>query len=79
MSRSMSNHMYGSVTDSDGPAPLTVMWTKVSGPGTVTMTVPSSPTSNVTFSANGTYVLRLSATDGLGAMASHDVTVVVTD
>ena len=73
----LSFNMYGSVTDSDGPAPLTILWTKVSGPGTVTMENPASPTSKVTFSVAGTYVLRLTATDGAGKSAYDDVLEVV--
>ena len=55
----------GTVTD-DGLPPnvsLTYQWTKVSGPGNVTFSNPTSLTTNVTFSEAGAYILRLSAND----------------
>ncbi len=39
-------------------------WTEVSGPGTVTFSAPTSATTTASFSAAGTYVLRLTASDG---------------
>jgi hypothetical protein len=69
----------GTVTD-DGlpnpPAAVTTEWTSASGPGTVTFTDPAAVDTTATFSAAGTYVLRLTASDSL-ASASDDVTVVV--
>jgi hypothetical protein len=55
----------GTVTDDGRPMghPLTIAWSKVEGPGTVTFTDPSAPSSTATFNAPGTYVLRLSARD----------------
>ncbi|HZM16165.1 MAG TPA: Ig-like domain-containing protein, partial [Candidatus Krumholzibacteria bacterium] len=47
-----------------GSASLSVTWSKVSGPGTVTFTSPSTPQSFASFSLIGDYVLRLRATDG---------------
>jgi regulation of enolase protein 1 (concanavalin A-like superfamily) len=52
------------VTDDGAPAPVTLAWTQVSGPGTATFDAPASATSGVTFTADGTYVLRCTATDG---------------
>ncbi len=73
-------YMYNaSVTDSDGPAPLTILWTKISGPGTVTWTNSASPQSQVSFSLAGTYVMRLTATDGAGASAYSETTWTVTN
>ncbi len=43
---------------------LNLSWTKVSGPGTVTFTAPQKAATQASFSAPGTYVLRLTATDG---------------
>ena len=40
-------------------------WSQVSGPGTVTFSKPNSPISDVTFSAPGTYTLRMTATDSV--------------
>jgi RHS repeat-associated protein len=44
---------------------LAVQWSKVSGPGEVTFDDPGSAATDVTFSALGTYVLRLAATDSV--------------
>jgi len=55
----------GTVTDDGLPdQTLTIAWEKVSGPGTVTFTTPTSEDTSATFSEPGTYVLRLSANDG---------------
>jgi hypothetical protein len=43
---------------------LTVLWSKMSGPGTVTFGDAASPSTTAVFSAAGSYVLRLSASDG---------------
>jgi regulation of enolase protein 1 (concanavalin A-like superfamily) len=56
------------------PALLTQEWTKVSGPGTVTFETPNLPATAALFSASGTYVLRLTASDGQQS-TSDDVTV----
>jgi hypothetical protein len=68
----------GSVSD-DGLAPgnptPTVTWTKVSPAGsTVTFGTPNAVNTTATFSAAGTYVLRLTATDGV-LSTSDDITV----
>jgi hypothetical protein len=60
----------------DPPGALTVGWSVVSGPGTVTFADPSALLTSATFSVEGTYVLRLSADDG-ELQASDDVTVAV--
>lgn len=60
------------------PGRLTLAWTKASGPGTVTFTAPSSAISSASFSIAGTYVLRLTATDGALSTTS-DVTIGVLD
>jgi RHS repeat-associated protein len=57
--------LVGTVTD-DGLPPnssLTYQWTKISGPGNVTFSNPTSLTTNVTVSEAGAYILRLSAND----------------
>jgi hypothetical protein len=48
----------------------------VSGPGTVTFSAPTAATTTASFSAAGTYVLRLSASDG-ALSTSDDVAVTV--
>jgi hypothetical protein len=67
----------GLVADDGLPGPaVTVSWSKVLGPGTVTFGSASSAQTTATFSATGTYVLRLTANDG--ALQSQDeVTIVV--
>ena len=56
----------GAVSD-DGlpasPSATVTGWSQVSGPGTVTFADPAAPATTATFSATGTYVLRLSAQD----------------
>src|SRR5262249_59457666 len=56
----------GTATDDGLPAGshLTVAWSKVSGPGTVTFSSPSTAVTTASFSVDGTYVVRLSASDG---------------
>ncbi len=56
----------GTVTDDgrpDPPGSVTITWSKVSGPGAVTFVHPHLADSTAGFSAAGTYVLRLSASD----------------
>ena len=69
----------GTVTD-DGlpnpPATVTTTWTKVSGPGTVTFASASARATTATFSAAGSYVLRLTASDS-ALSASDDIAVTV--
>ena len=52
------------VSDDGTPAALTSVWSCVSGPGVATIESPNATTTAVSFSVPGTYVLRLSATDG---------------
>ena len=57
----------GTVTDDgnpDPPAAVTVTWSKVSGPGTVTFGNSSAVDTTASFSEIGTYVLQLEADDG---------------
>jgi hypothetical protein len=69
------------VSDDGQPSPpgtVTVNWTRVSGTGAVTFSAPGASTTTATFSASGTYVLRLTASDG-ALSAADDVTVTVAD
>lgn len=62
-----SVNLVGSVSDDGLPNPpgaMTVGWSKVSGPGTVTFSNALTTSASATFSAFGTYVLRLIAADG---------------
>jgi hypothetical protein len=69
----------GTANDDGLPMPpslLTFAWSKVSGPGNVTFANASALNTAASFSAAGTYVLRLSATDS-ALLASDDLTVTV--
>src|SRR5690606_4894589 len=69
----------GTVSDDGLPSPpgfTTESWSVVSGPGTVTFHGLSAATTTASFSAPGTYVLRLIASDAALAVAD-DVTVEV--
>lgn len=71
--------LYGTATDDGNPNPPAVMattWSKVSGPGIVTFANASSTNTTATFSAVGTYVLRLTASDAQ-LSGSDTLTVVV--
>jgi hypothetical protein len=70
----------GTVTDDGFPNPpgaMTFAWSSVSGPGTVTFANAAVVDTTATFSAVGTYVLRLTANDS-ARTSSDDVTVTVT-
>ncbi len=68
----------GTVSDDGQPNGTTTQsWSQVSGPGTTTFTDSTAVDTTATFSVEGTYVLRLTATDG-SLSASDDMTVVVT-
>lgn len=69
-------NLLGTVTDDGLPSSgsVTVAWLKVSGLGTVLFSSPTSPVTTASFSASGTYTLRLLATDG-SLSTSSDVTV----
>jgi PA14 domain/K319L-like, PKD domain len=73
-----STSLTGTATDDGLPSPpaaLTIGWSKVSGPGTVGFGSPTALTTTVTFSSSGTYVLRLTVSDG-GLTSTDDVTIV---
>ncbi len=67
----------GTVSDDGQPNPpgaVTVTWTQVSGPGTVTFANAAAANTTASFPAGGTYTLRLSANDG--ALSSSNDTIV---
>ena len=67
----------GTAVDAEQPVgSLTTAWSKVSGPGTVTFANPAEKATDATFSMQGVYVLRLTASDGL-LSGSDTVTVTV--
>jgi hypothetical protein len=68
----------GSVTDDGEPGPLvSIGWAQMAGPQPAVFADPASPTSQVSFPLAGTYVLRLTASDG-ELSASDDLTATVT-
>ncbi|REK15492.1 MAG: hypothetical protein DWQ37_09300, partial [Planctomycetota bacterium] len=68
----------GWVSDDGQPSGVLLsQWTVLSGPGDVSFGDATSPQTTATFSAAGTYVLRLTASDG-AASSSDDVTVTIT-
>jgi RHS repeat-associated protein len=58
-------HIEPTATDDGLPAgsTLTVSWSKIIGPGTVTFSNPNVATNDIRFSAPGIYILQLSASD----------------
>ncbi len=67
----------GTVSDDGVPtAVVTSSWTQVSGPGPVTFGSPNATTTSAGFSAPGTYVLQLAASDG-ELTATDSLTVLV--
>ncbi|MFN0172351.1 MAG: PKD domain-containing protein, partial [Bryobacteraceae bacterium] len=73
-----SAQLTGTVTDDGLPvgAALTITWSKVSGPGDVAFLNASQPATSASFSAAGTYVLKIQATDSL-LVGEDTVTVTV--
>ncbi len=67
-----SINLNGSASDDGLPAGSTLSrtWSKVSGPGTVNFANPSAAITTASISAAGSYVLRLTASDG--ALSSND-------
>ena len=66
----------GTVTD-DGGGPLTTTWSMASGPGDVTFGDAGAVDTVAVFPAAGTYILRLTATDGFNPPVSDDLRVTV--
>lgn len=54
----------GSASDDGLPAPLTVSWKLLSGPGTVTFGNSNAPVTTANFSQFGSYLLQLTGSDG---------------
>lgn len=69
--------IFGSGSDPDGTV-AGYLWTKVSGP---TATIAGTTTATLSLSSllAGTYVFRLTVTDNLGATASDDITLIVSN
>jgi hypothetical protein len=70
----------GSVIDDGGIAgPLTTLWTKAAGPGTVTFANKNAIDTTATFSAPGTYVVRLTANDTNKSAAADAIVHIASD
>jgi hypothetical protein len=70
-----STSLSGSASDDGLPSgTLTYSWSRVSGPGTATFSNSAAASTTVTFSTTGTYVLRLSVSDG-SLSSSDDITI----
>ena len=63
-------------TDPDGTI-ASYTWSKVSGPGSGTITSPTSVSTTVTSLAQGTYIFKLTVTDNQGATGSANDTITV--
>ncbi len=57
-------HALGSVADGSSPA---FAWSKLSGPGMIDFGTPAASSTTAVFSAGGTYVLRVTASNGAGS------------
>ncbi len=68
------------ITKDDGlptsPGALSFSWTQISGPASVTFSAPKTRETRAAFSQKGTYVLRVSTTDG-ALTSSDDVAITV--
>lgn len=76
---SSSASLDGAVTDDGLPNPpgtVTTTWSKVSGPGTISFGNPNAVDTSASFSAAGSYVLRLTANDSL-LSSSDEVSITV--
>jgi beta-galactosidase len=74
-------NLNGTVTDDGNPNPpglVTLTWTQIAGPGTVTFVNSNAVATSATFSVGGTYVLRLIADDGQVATTSDTTVTVIT-
>jgi len=75
-----SSILTGSTND-DGlpnpPAAVTVQWSLVSGPGTANFSDATVATTSVSFSVDGTYILRLTANDS--ELTTSDEVVIIVD
>ena len=79
----IANNVTGSesitaVATNPSGTPLTYAWTQVSGPAAATLTTATTLTVGFTTTTNGTYVLRVTATDANGTTATDTISVTVT-
>lgn len=69
-------NLVGTGNDSDGTI-ASYLWTKLSGPTSITITTPTVASTSVTALVAGTYVLQLKVTDNQGATATDSITITV--
>ncbi len=69
--------LVGSATDTPGQA-LTYQWSLISGPGTVAIVAPMAAVTSAVVHTAGTFVFRLTVSDGQ-ASSSDDVVIIVND
>ncbi len=68
--------LIGTASDDGQPGPLSTAWTQLQGPGTTLFSTPGMLNTSASFSQSGTYVLRVTVSDGqLSAAAEVMVTV----
>lgn len=76
---STSAPLNGTVTDDGIAAPISIIWEKVNGPGTVIFTDSTMEDTNATFGQIGDYVLSLTASDGLVSVSDETTVTVFPD
>ena len=79
--RPAAANLNGSVTDDGNPNPpgaVTVAWSEVSGPGTVTFADSNALATTASFSATGSYQLQLTANDGQVTTVSSAIVTAIT-
>jgi hypothetical protein len=64
--------LFGRATESNNN-PLTVQWTRISGPQEVTFSAPQALTTSVSFPVAGRYTFQLSATNGVTTISSTSI------
>ena len=71
-------YLNGTVIDNlqENPPGVTVTWSKVSGPGTVTFANAHAIDTSATISVSGVYVLRLTANDGTHVNSDYTTVIV---
>ena len=70
-------NLSATVTDDGAPSgTVSVVWSKVSGPGSVVFGNANATNTTATFATNGTYVLRLTASDGVLSTSSNATAIV---
>ncbi len=66
----VKNALFGHTGTASDPNNVTTAWTKFSGPGNITFSAAANLTTNVSADADGSYVIKLTATDDAGNAAS---------